>query len=74
VISNKLCDLCLLHWVGGGGSVVRKIYTAPSLSELWDLEAQVHKTTFGLLIETALYVMLLMRTNPLLGQVGEGEP
>jgi hypothetical protein len=35
-------------------------------------ETNVHKTTYGSLIDTALYVMLLMRANPLLGQVGEG--
>jgi hypothetical protein len=34
--------------------------------------ADVHKTTYGPLIDTALYVMLLMRANPLPGQVGEG--
>ncbi len=36
------------------------------------LEAHVHKTTYGPLIDTALYIMLLMRANPLLGQVGGG--
>ncbi len=35
-------------------------------------ETHVHKTTYGPLIDTALYVMLLMRANPLLGQVGGG--
>jgi hypothetical protein len=30
------------------------------------------KTTYGPLIDTALCVMLLMRANPLLGQVGGG--
>jgi hypothetical protein len=34
--------------------------------------AHVHKTTYGPLIDTALYIMLLMRANPLLGQVGGG--
>ncbi len=38
----------------------------------WALEALVHKTTYGPLIDTALYVMLLMRANPFLGQVGGG--
>ena len=33
------------------------------------MRAHVHKTTYGPLIDTALYVMLLMRANPLLGQV-----
>jgi hypothetical protein len=32
--------------------------------------SHVLKTTYGLLIDTALYVMLLMKANPLLGQVG----
>jgi hypothetical protein len=36
------------------------------------MEAHVHKTTHGPLIDTALYIMLLMRANPLLGQVGGG--
>jgi hypothetical protein len=30
------------------------------------------KTTYGPLIETALYLMLLMQADPLLGQVGGG--
>jgi hypothetical protein len=34
--------------------------------------AHVHKITDEPLINTALYVMLLMRANPLLGQVGGG--
>ncbi len=48
---------------------------APSLSpkaELWALEANVHKTTYGPVMDTALYVMLLMRANLLLEQVGGG--
>ncbi len=44
--------------------------------KLWALEAPVrafvHKTTYAPMIYTALYIMFLMRTNPLLGQVGEG--
>ncbi len=36
------------------------------------LEAHVHKTTYGPVIDTALFVMLLMRENPLLGQRGGG--
>jgi hypothetical protein len=32
----------------------------------------VHKTSYGLLIDTAPYVLLLMRTNPLQEQVGWG--
>jgi hypothetical protein len=39
---------------------------------MYALEAHVHKTTYGPLIDMALYVMLLMRENPLLGQVGGG--
>jgi hypothetical protein len=35
-------------------------------------ETHVHKITFTPLINMALYVMLLMQVNPLLGQVGEG--
>jgi hypothetical protein len=54
-ISNKFCDLSLLHWV--------------PKPEQWVLEAHVHKTTYGPLIDTALAlnVMLLMRANPLRG-------
>jgi hypothetical protein len=37
---------------------------------LWALETHEHKTTYGPVIDTALYAMLLMRANPLLGQVG----
>jgi hypothetical protein len=33
-------------------------------------ETHVHKTTNGPLIDTALYVMVLMLANPVLGQVG----
>jgi hypothetical protein len=57
LISNKFCDLSLPH-------------CAPSLSP--SLEAHVHKTTWGPLIDTDLYVMLLMRANPLLEQGGGG--
>ncbi len=32
----------------------------------------VHKTTYGPLIDTAINVLLLMKANPLLGQVGGG--
>jgi hypothetical protein len=35
-------------------------------------ETHVHKTTYGPLIDTAVYVVLLMRANPLRGQVGGG--
>jgi hypothetical protein len=48
----------------------------PHLWELWALEAPggalVHKTTYAPMIYTALYVMFLMRADPLLGQVGGG--
>ncbi len=37
-----------------------------------DLEAHVHKTTYGPLIYTAPYRMLMMRENPLQEQVGGG--
>jgi hypothetical protein len=36
--------------------------------------ALVHKTTYAPMIYTALYVMLLMRADPLLRQVGGGWP
>jgi hypothetical protein len=36
------------------------------------LGSYVQKTTYGPLIETALYIMHLMRASPLLGQVGGG--
>jgi hypothetical protein len=66
---------------GRGGSAVRKFYcTKP-----WKLAtiqlynpfkppegAHVHKTTYGPLIYTDLYVLLLMRANPFHGQVGGG--
>jgi hypothetical protein len=35
--------------------------------------AYVQKTTCGPLIDMALYVMLLMQTNPVLGQRGQRE-
>ncbi len=63
------------------GSAVRKIYyTGPwklATIPLYNLlkppvGAHVHKTTYGPLIYTALYVMLLMQANPLLGKVGGG--
>jgi hypothetical protein len=63
----------------GGCSAVRKIYctvlwklaTIQLYNPLKPLEgAHVHKTTHGPLIDTHLYVMLLMRANLLLGQVG----
>jgi hypothetical protein len=34
--------------------------------------ALVHKTTYAPMIYTALYVMCLMRADPLLGQMGGG--
>jgi hypothetical protein len=51
---------------GGAGSTVRKIYcTGP-----WKLMYIKLPMGHGPLIDTALYVMFLMRANPLLGQVG----
>jgi hypothetical protein len=35
-------------------------------------ETLVHNVTHGPLIYTALYIILLMRANPLLGRVGGG--
>jgi hypothetical protein len=75
LISNKFCDLSLLH--GGGGQFGQKnlLHCAPSLSpraKLWALDAHVHETTYEPLIDTALYEMLLMRASPLLGQAWEG--
>jgi hypothetical protein len=88
LISNKFCDLSLLHWLlfrgvieMWGCSVVRKMYcTGPSKLATIPLYnpikshvgVHVHKITYGPLLVTALYVMLLMRANPLGGQVGEG--
>jgi hypothetical protein len=36
------------------------------------LEAHVRKTTYAPMLYTSLYVMFLMRADPLLGQVGGG--
>ncbi len=75
VDSNKFCDLSLLYWVGGQCDKKNLLHYAPSLSlkaELWALEAHVHKTTNAPLTHTALYGLLLMPANPLLGQVGGG--
>jgi hypothetical protein len=69
LISNKFCNLSLLIGWEGGGSAVRKTYCTvlahSSKAELWALEAHVHKIAYGPLIDTALYVMLLMQANPL---------
>jgi hypothetical protein len=54
--------------VGGGGGGQCSIKNVMQLS----LEAHVHKTTYGPLIDTALYVMRLVRANALFGQVGVG--
>jgi hypothetical protein len=51
---------------GGGGQCGKKNLLH------WAREAHVHKTTFEPLIGTALYVIPLMRTNPLLWQMGGG--
>jgi hypothetical protein len=64
---------------GGGGRAVSKIYctrrlklaTIPLYNPLKSpVGAHVHKTAYGFLIDMALYVMLLMWANSLLGQVG----
>ncbi len=60
---------------GWGGQCGKKnlLHCAPSLSSKakpWAVEAHVHETTNGPLIDTALYLIHLMRANPLLGQVG----
>jgi hypothetical protein len=48
-----------------------KLATIPLYNPLKSpVGAHVHKTTYGPLIDTALYVMLLMRENPFLWQVG----
>ncbi len=61
--------------------MVRKIYcigpsklaTIPLYNPLKShVGVHVHKITYGPLIVTTVYVMLLMRANPLLGQVAEG--
>ncbi len=61
---------------GGGAHVVRKMYyTGPwklALIPLYNplkspMGAHVHKTTYGPLNNTALYIMLLMRVNQLFG-------
>jgi hypothetical protein len=66
---------------GGGGSAIRKIYctgpwklaTIPLYNPLKSpLETHVNTTTSEPLIDTAQYVMLLMRANPLRGQMGGG--
>jgi hypothetical protein len=60
-------NLILLHW-----ALEARYDTAydPLKSPV---EAHVHKTTYGPLIGMgAMYVMLLMQANPLLGQVGGG--
>jgi hypothetical protein len=66
---------------GGGGSAVEKKYcTGPcklATIPLYNLlrspvGAHVHKTTYGPLVDTALYLILLMRANPLQGQGGGG--
>ncbi len=58
-------------WGGGGGSAVHWALEPVKVTH-GNRETHVHKTTYGPLIDTGLYVMLLMRANPLLGQVGGG--
>ncbi len=57
------------------------LHCAPSLSpraELWAMEAPVgalvHKTTYGLLIDKALYLMLLCGQIHYLGKLEGGGP
>jgi hypothetical protein len=62
-------------WEGVGGSAVRKIYCAgprklATIPLYNTLKSPVHKNTYGPVIDAALYVMLLIQANPLLGQVG----
>jgi hypothetical protein len=74
LISNKFCDLSLLHWMGAHCNKKNLPHWAlsfppnPSYGPL----THVNKTTYGPLIDTALYVIILMRANPLLGQVEGG--
>jgi hypothetical protein len=45
LISNKFCDLILLHWVEGQCGKEKLLHYAPSLSpkaELWAIEAHVN--------------------------------
>ncbi len=85
LISNKFCNLGLLRWpllrawyrdVGEGCSAEGqgwKLATIPLYNPLKSpVGAHIHITTYGPLIDTALNVMLLMRANSLLGQVGGG--
>ncbi len=73
LISNKFCDLSLLHWMGG--SAVRIVIALCSLTSPKagpGRSCKIHKTTYGPLIYTALYVMHYMLSNSLFGQVGGG--
>jgi hypothetical protein len=59
---------CSRQYSDVGGEAVRlEKFTAP-------IRDHVHKTAYGPLIDKAIYVMLLMRENPLRGQVGEVWP
>ncbi len=68
LISNKFCDLRKIYCTGSW-KLARIPFHNPLMSPSGAL---VHKTTFVPLIVTALYVMLLMWANPLLGQVEGG--
>jgi hypothetical protein len=61
-VSNKFCDFSLLHW-----PLFRwKVALIPLYNPLQSpMGAYVHKTTYGPLHNTALYIMLLMRVNQL---------
>ncbi len=54
------------------GPESHKLATYTVEHRLQNTETHVHKTTYGPLIITALYVMLLMLAKLLLGQVGGG--
>ncbi len=89
LISDKFCDLSLLHWplfravkrCGRGAVLSEKFHCTGPLEAhshttynplKSPMGAYVHKTPYGPLLNTALYVMLLMRAKPFLGQVGGG--
>jgi hypothetical protein len=48
------------------------VFSLSPTAEQWALESPLHKTTYRPLIYMALYAMLLIRANPLLGQVRGG--
>jgi hypothetical protein len=71
-LSRRLENICSQTCILGQCGKKNVLHCAPSLSakaKLWALEAMYKKLP---LIDTALYIMLLMRASPLLGQVGGG--